>query len=184
VSIHADSLTVDPNAPATVQASLTDVAGTSWTGTLGPDGVLSDLHADRRSSGTDVVGLYLPRILPPLPPAGARIGDQWTDTIASEFPIQNLQVAETLANVSTAAEGPADGELQISTSGTVTRSGTNGAFTLSGAGSRAAQYTLGSGGALLAASGSDTISMLVSVRAVGQSVRLRQWGWFTVAPRP
>lgn len=182
VAIHADSLIVAADAPAMAQSSLTGVAGTTWTGSLAPDGVITGLVADRRSSGTDVVGLYLPRILPPLPPTGARPGQEWNDTIASVFPIQNLQVAETLANVSTAAAGASDDQLDVTANGTVTRSGTNGIFVLSGAGTRTARYTLSSDGTLLGATGSDSISMLISVKSVGQSVRMRQWGWFTVTP--
>ena len=184
VSIHADSVAFDADASPMMQSPLGDLAGTTWTGTLGPNGAITGLTPDRRSQGADLVAVDLPRILPTLPAGGARAGDQWTDTVANQFPIQSLQVAETLQTTSTASEGAEAGQLQVTTVGSVVRSGANGSFTLSGGGTRSASYTLGADGRLLAASGADTLTMSISVKAVGQSVKLEQWGRYTVQPRP
>lgn len=184
VSIRADSLTFDADASPMMQNPFSDVAGTTWTGTIGPNGALTGLTADRHSQGADLLGIDLPRILPTLPPTGAKPGDQWSDTVANQFPIQNLQVAETLTTTSAASEGTDENQIQIATTGVLTRAGANGSLTLSGSGVRGAAYTLDADGRLLAASGADTVTMDISIKAVGQSVKVQQWGRYTVTPRP
>ena len=184
VSIHADSVAFDADASPMMQTPLSDLAGTAWTGTLGPNGAITGLTPDRHSQGADLVGADLPRILPTLPPGGARVGDQWTDTVENQFPIQSLQVAETLKTTSTASEGVDAGQLQVTSAGSVVRSGSNGSLALSGGGTRSASYTLGADGRLLSASGADTLTMSISVKAVGQSVKVELWGRYTVLPHP
>lgn len=186
ITIHLDSVIVDPDAPEVARAPFVGMAGTTWNGTVSATGVISDLTPDRRSAGSEAVTPDLERWMPILPAAGVRAGDTWTDTLVSSYPFSNLslQVAETLIAGWNASDGSASQTVDLVSSGTLTRSGTSGMVTLLGSGTRSAHYTLNDSGALVAAGGADSMLMKLSVKAVGQSVVVGQVGHFTVTRRP
>jgi hypothetical protein len=186
LAIHLDSVTVDSGTPEMARAPFEGMAGTTWNGTVSSTGVISDLTPDRRSAGAEAVTPDLERWLPILPPAGVRAGDGWTDTVISAYPFSNLnlQVAETLIAGWHATDGIEPGTVDLASSGTLTRSGNSSVVTLLGSGTRTAQYTLDADGGLTAAGGADSVLMRISVKAVGQSVTVRQLGHFSVSRRP
>lgn len=186
LAIHLDSVVVDTGTPEMARAPFEGMAGTTWNGSVSAFGLISDLAPDRPSAGAEAVTPDLERWLPILPPAGVQAGDAWTDTLASAYPFSNLnlQVAETLIAGWHAEAGADPGTLDLSASGALARSGSSSVVTLLGSGTRAAQYTLDADGALVAAGGADSVLMKISVKAVGQSVTVRQLGHFSVTRRP
>ena len=71
--------------------------GTRWTGSLGIDGELSQLQADRSGSLPDELGGRLRLLFPRLPATDVREGMEWTDSseyklVADAFPGKESQV--------------------------------------------------------------------------------------------
>ena len=186
LAIHLDSVAIDSGTPEMARAPFEGMVGTTWNGSVSSSGVISDLSPDHSSAGVEVVTPDLERWLPILPSAGVRAGDAWTDTLISAYPFSNLslQVAETLIAGWHATDGIEPGTVDLVSSGPLTRSGSSSVVTLLGNGARTAQYTLGADGALVAAGGADSVLMKISVKAVGQSVTVRQLGHFSVTRRP
>jgi hypothetical protein len=184
LTISIDSVAVDSDAPAMARPAFQGIAGTTWTADLAPNGRLTGFSADRHSAGADQAAEDLLRLLPTLPAGGAVQGTAWTDTVTADFPIQSLQVSESLFTKSSAMPGLIDGQLDMRSDAVVTRSGSNGQLVLSGGGIRSSVATFGADGRLVSETGSDSIAMKVSVKAVGQAVSLRQLGRFTVTARP
>ncbi|MFI5235435.1 MAG: hypothetical protein ACHQXA_06980 [Gemmatimonadales bacterium] len=185
INVVVDSVSLDPDAPATTRSLYDGLVGTRWTGNLAPTGQVSGFAADRHSSGADLAAVDLARLLPTLPSGGAKSGASWSDTVDAQFPIQNLQVTERFTANASASPAPADTVgLQIETSGILARSGENSQLALGGGGTRSVAFTIGADGRLLSEAGADSVVMKVTVKAVGQSVTLRQLGRFTVTLKP
>lgn len=161
--------------------------GTRWTGTLGADGMLSELKADRGGTLSDELSGRLRIFFPRLPPAGVREGMEWTDSseyklVADAFPGTEKQVTTYHA---TENSGPRKGVILEST-GTYSRSGTrqqeDQVLEMAATGARHGVYLISGDGAIVSAQGNDSGDMTITVPAVGQTVPVKQSGSYSIAP--
>ncbi len=163
--------------------------GTRWTGTLGTDGTLSQLQADRGGSLSDELSGRLRLFFPRLPAEGAREGMEWTDSseyklVADAFPGQEKQVTTYHASDSS---GPKKG-LDLESNGTYTRSGmrqqADQSLEMTAAGKRHGVYQISRDGVVVSAQGNDSGDMTITVPAVGQTVPVKQSGSYSIVPIP
>jgi hypothetical protein len=170
--------------------SLAKADGTRWTATLTPSGRLSGLRADRASALGDQISGSLRLLFPALPAGGARSGSQWSDS--TQFPLRAdaFDATERLVIVYRASEGQAPGgrqALKLESSGTYRRTGTgvqaDQALEMTASGVRRGVHYLGTDGTLVAAEGSDSGEMMITVPAVGQTVPVKQVGRYSITVR-
>jgi hypothetical protein len=183
VTIVLDSLQALENGQP-VDSAVT-ARGTRWTGTLGRDGELSQLQADRGGSLSDELGGRLRLLFPRLPANGARAGMEWTDSseyklVADAFPGKETQVTTYRA---TDGSGPKNGIALVS-SGTYTRSGTrqqaDQSLEMTATGERHGEHQISGDGAVISARGNDRGDMTITVPAVGQTVPVKQSGSYSI----
>ena len=159
--------------------------GTRWTGTLGPDGALSQLQGDHGGSLPDELGGRLRLLFPRLPPSGVREGMEWTDSseyklVADAFPGEETQVTTYRASE---GSGPQKG-VSLMSSGTYTRSGTrqqaDQLLEMTATGERHGEHRIGGNGVVVSAQGNDRGDMTITVPAVGQTVPVKQSGSYSI----
>lgn len=187
VTIVLDSLRAFENGQPVDSALF--ARGTRWSGTLGPDGVLSQLQSDREGSLPDELRGRLRLFFPRLPAGGAREGMEWTDSsdyklVADAFPGTEHQVTTYRASD---GSGPKKG-IRLESSGTYVRSGkrqqADQSLEMSATGARHGVHQIGSDGVLISAQGNDSGDMTISVPAVGQTVPVKQTGSYSITPVP
>ena len=159
--------------------------GTRWTGSLGLDGELSQLQADRSGSLPDELGGRLRLLFPRLPATEVREGLEWTDSseyklVADAFPGKESQVTTyRVAEGSDSKNG-----VTLMSSGTYTRSGTrlqaDQSLEMTATGERHGEHRIGGDGAVISAQGSDHGDMTITVPAVGQTVPVKQAGSYSI----
>jgi hypothetical protein len=159
--------------------------GTRWTGSLGLDGELSQLQADRSGSLPDELGGRLRLLFPRLPATEAREGMEWTDSseyklVADAFPGKESQVTTyRVAEGSDTKNG-----VTLTSSGTYTRSGTrqqaDQSLEMTATGERHGEHRISGDGAVISAKGSDHGDMTITVPAVGQTVPVKQAGSYSI----
>jgi hypothetical protein len=160
--------------------------GTSWTGSLSPQGHLSALRADRASGVGDQVEAGLPALFPVLPTTGLEGATQWGDTAeralradafdAKERAVTRYQLVKHEGAVYT-----------IEASTVFQRTGTGGQATqpmeMASSGTRRAVYRFSRDGGILSGEGADSAEMTITVPAVGQSVPVHQRAAWKVSRR-
>jgi hypothetical protein len=185
VTIVLDSLHALENGQPVDSAAA--ARGTRWTGTLGPDGALSQLQGDRGGSLPDELGGRLRLLFPRLPPGGAREGMEWTDSseyklVADAFPGKETQVTTYRASE---GSGPKKG-VTLESSGTYTRSGTrqqaDQSLEMTATGERHGEHRISGDGVVISAQGNDRGDMTITVPAVGQTVPVKQTGSYSITP--
>jgi hypothetical protein len=159
--------------------------GTRWTGSLGLDGELSQLQADRSGSLPDELGGRLRLLFPRLPATEVHEGMEWTDSseyklVADAFPGKESQVTTyRVAEGSDTKNG-----VTLTSSGTYTRSGTrqqaDQSLEMTGTGERHGEHQISGDGAVISAQGSDHGDMTITVPAVGQTVPVKQSGSYSI----
>jgi hypothetical protein len=175
-TIRLDSLRQE--AGGTVSAdSVLRAEGTTWTGTMTPQGRLGELKADRASVVGDQVGTSLGVLFPVLPPAGLQEAASWTDTTeralrtdafdAKERAVTSYRVLKVENRVYT-----------IDAATAFQRTGSGGQATqpmeMTSQGARKSMYRFGSEGAVVGAEGADSAEMTIAIPAVGQTVPVHQ----------
>jgi hypothetical protein len=175
-TIRLDSLRQESG--GTVSAdSVRRAQGTTWTGTLTPQGRLGELKADRASVVGDQVGTSLGVLFPVLPAAGLQEAASWIDTTeralrtdafdAKERAVTSYRVLKLENRVYTidAATG-------------FQRTGSGGQATqpmeMTSQGTRKSLYRFGAEGAVVGAEGVDSAEMTITIPAVGQTVPVHQ----------
>lgn len=186
-TIVLDSLQATVGGVPAVLDSLIPAWGTRWTGTLTAEGKLSALKADRSSTLGDQVAGNLRSLFPALPPGGARIGMEWTDTTNVPVRADAFEANERALTSYRAAESDdprAKKAIKLESSGSYQRTGKGMQFEqqleMSGTGSRMAVHYLASDGSLISAHGSDSGDMTITVPAVGQTVPVKQAGTYSI----
>ena len=158
--------------------------GTKWTGTLGADGALSQLQADRGGTLSDELSGRLRFLFPRLPATGVRNGMEWADSseyklVADAFPGAEKQM--TTYHATEAGKG-----IRLESTGTYTRTGSrqqaDQSLEMTGTGNRHGVHEIGNGGMILSAHGNDSGDMTITVPAVGQTVPVKQTGSYSIAP--
>ena len=187
VTIVLDSLQAFENGQPVDSAVF--ARGTHWTGTLGPDGALSQLQADRGGTLSDELGGRLRLLFPRLPADGVRDGMEWTDSseyklVADAFPGTETQVTTYRASESS---GPKKG-VTLESTGSYARSGmrqqADQSLEMTAAGERHGLHQIGDDGVVISAQGNDSGDMTITVPAVGQTVPVKQSGSYSITPAP
>jgi hypothetical protein len=183
LTIVLDSIQALENGQPVDSAAL--ARGTRWTGTLGPDGALSQLQSDHTGSLPDELGGRIRLLFPRLPANGAREGMEWTDSseyklVADAFPGTESQVTTYRA---TEGSGSKDGVTLVS-SGTYTRKGSrqqaDQSLEMTATGERHGEHRISGDGAVISAQGNDRGDMTITVPAVGQTVPVKQSGTYSI----
>jgi hypothetical protein len=188
-TIVLDSLQASSGGVPAVIDSLTPARGTRWTARLTPEGELSALTADRSSTLGDQVGSNLRSLFPTLPPGGARVGMEWTDTTEVPLRADAFQATERAFTTYRAVDSDdprARKAIKLESNGTFERSGKGTQFDqqleMTAAGTRSAVHYLSQDGILVSAQGNDAGDMTITVPAVGQTVPVKQTGTYSVMP--
>lgn len=186
VTIVLDSVLAEENGVPVPADSTLEARGTQWTATLTPHAGLTGLRANRHSTlGNEIQG-RLRFLFPALPAGGVREGMEWTDTtryelVADAFPGSEQAVVTYQARQG--KSGPTKA-IALESNGSYTRSGTRmqaeQELRMTASGTRRGMHLLGLDGLLLAAEGSDSGEMTISVPALGQTVPVKQSGTYTV----
>jgi hypothetical protein len=159
--------------------------GTRWTGTLGPDGALSQLQGDRSGSLPDELGGRLRLLFPHLPGGGARDGMEWTDSSEYKLVADAFPGKETQVTTYRASEGSGSNKgITLVSSGRYTRSGTrqqaDQSLEMTATGERHGEHQISGDGVVLSAQGNDRGDMTITVPAVGQTVPVKQSGSYSI----
>jgi hypothetical protein len=187
VTIVLDSLQAFENGQPVDSAAF--ARGTQWTGTLGPDGALSQLQSDRGGTLTDELSGRLRLLFPRLPEGGVREGMEWTDSseyklVADAFPGTEKQVTTYRASESS---GPKKG-ITLESNGSYARSGmrqqADQSLEMTATGERHGRHQIGNDGVVISAQGNDSGDMTITVPAVGQTVPVKQSGSYSITPAP
>lgn len=175
--ISLDSIVLDrPN--QMLQPLVDSAQGTHWSGTLRRTGRLDSLAANKASVLGEQVRGMLHRLLPILPDSGAEPGDQWQGRdsmpyqIMAGFEATEQRVAEFRAGKWDEIGGTRTLPIQSTIDYTVTGGGSSGGQEIQFEGNGRAQgtHSISTAGILLQAQVSDSVRMILTVPAVGQSV--------------
>ena len=175
-TIRLDSLRQEVG--GTVAAdSVLRAEGTSWTGSLTPQGQLSALRADRTSGVGDQVEVGFLALFPVLPATGLEGATGWSDTTERAIRADAFDVKERA--VTSYQVGKHDGAVYTIDAATAfQRVGTGGQATqpmeMASSGTRRAAYRFSRDVGLLGAEGADSAEMTITIPAVGQSVPVHQ----------
>jgi hypothetical protein len=187
VTIVLDSLQAFENGQPVDSAAF--ARGTHWTGTLGPDGALSQLQSDRGGTLSDELSGRLRLLFPRLPAGGVREGMEWTDSseyklVADAFPGTEKQVTTYRASESS---GPKKG-ITLESNGSYARLGmrqqADQSLEMTATGERHGLHQIGNDGVVISAQGNDSGDMTITVPAVGQTVPVKQSGSYSITPAP
>jgi hypothetical protein len=176
ITIRLDSLRQEEG--GTVSAdSLLRAEGTTWTGTLSPQGRLGDLKADRASGVADQVGASLGVLFPVLPAGGLQGATAWSDTAERAIKTDAFDAKERA--VTSYRLVKQEGRVYIVDAATgFQRTGTGGQaaqpMEMTSQGTRRTTYQFGADGLVASAQGADSAEMTISVPAVGQTVPVHQ----------
>jgi hypothetical protein len=175
-TIRLDSLRQDVG--GTVAAdSVLRAEGTSWSGSLTPQGHLTGLKGDRASSvGDQVEASFLP-LFPVLPPAGLEGATRWTDTTERAIRADAFDAREK-AQTAYDLQKHEGSIYTVDASTAFQRTGTGGQATqpmeMTSSGARRAVYRFSRDGVVVGAEGSDSAEMTITIPAVGQTVPVHQ----------
>lgn len=171
---------VDLVAPGISGRALEDSArGSVVGGVLAPDGRLSGLVGTPDNTVTHSFLSEIPWLLPVIP-ASLALGAVRADTLDATVRFGVVDLTQRIVRQTAVAMTPGDFDL----SGTISRDGISPTLRITGAGSRTGHATVGTDGALHAATGRDSVAMNASVEATGQSVQVIQIGNYSLTPVP
>lgn len=183
VSITLDSLLV--TGVGMSQASADSARGTSWTGTLTPEGRLGGLSTDRVTAVGQQLSGMLPTFFPVLPAGGARDGAAWADTLTDTLRAMAFNVRETAVVSSRAV---ADNGVRIESTVSFSRTGGGSQFgqavEVQSTGTRHLTSRLRTDGLLTETTGTESSDMTLTIPAVGQSLPVKQSATFSVTLAP
>ena len=160
-----------------LQPLVDSAVGTRWEGTMAPNGRLESLVPDHLSVLGEQVRTSLHRLLPVLPEAGAKPGDQWSDSASTKLTIVNglsVQEHRTTAYRAEKQENLRGVRVLVLQSATTYRvEGTGTSYgqelNITGNGAATGTHRIGADGRLFEASVSDSVGMSITVPAVGQT---------------
>lgn len=90
-SVTLDSMTLQPPAPQAVQEAL----GTTWSGRVLGNGRLDAVRPNRTTAIGEDVGATVQALLPPIPFAGAVVGQSWRDSVRGSTQVEVFRVNES-----------------------------------------------------------------------------------------
>ena len=187
VAITLDSLVALESGTPVPADSVAAARGTVWSGTLSSVGTLSPLKADRSGTLTDELAGHLRLLFPALPQGGVREGMQWTDStqyplVSDAFTGTERSVAVYRATDKEATQGR--DAIPLETSSKYNRAGkrvqADQELEMTASGTRTGVHRLGLDGVLVAAQGTDTGEMMISVPALGQTVPITRSSTYAV----
>lgn len=171
--------------------ALDSLRGVRWTGTMGPTGRMSPLTASQQTLlGAPLSGQF--RLLFPLLPAeGAGAGKTWTDSTSDTIQVSafggrdHAQLRYSTGEAERALGQPI---VPVSLTRLATVAGAteqNGqTITLSGNDSTQIVYRIAANGHLMAANGTSSADMSITIPAVGQTLPARARASFTLTRLP
>jgi hypothetical protein len=175
-----DSVRPDPD--ITIPSTQLDSAEKArWTSKLQPSGWLDSLKASKRSFLADEVRDQVNLLFPIVPTEGVRAGATWEATGSVPARLSVVDLTETVAASGSAGQvTSADGVRFVpvtvvrSTSGQGSSMQSAQPLDLSATGRDSLDYRLSSDGRVLAAEGTSSRTMTLTVRDVGQTVPVTQ----------
>jgi len=185
LTIVLDSL----RAPAGVPIdSLRPLDGIVWTGTL-EHGRIGPLKPSRQAALAEQLALPLAtELLPALPAAGAKSGATWRDSTRTAQRVVGADLPMTAITEYLAQDAAGRKELEIVGRSTLTAKGTSAQFgqpiEIAASGTRKRTWRLTPAGQVTGAEGSDSLTMMLDVPSVGQTVPATQIGRFTATRLP
>jgi hypothetical protein len=187
VAITLDSLVALESGTPVPADSVAAARGTVWSGTLSSVGTLSPLKADRSGTLTDELAGHLRLLFPALPQGGVREGMQWTDS--TQYPLVSdaftgTERSITVYRATDKQETEGRDAIPLETSSKYNRAGkrvqTEQELEMTASGTRTGVHRLGLDGVLVAAQGTDTGEMMISVPALGQTVPITRSSTYAV----
>ena len=185
--LRLDSMRLDrPN--QLVQPLVDSAVGTRWRGRLRPDGHVDSLTPDRQSVLGEQLRTMFHRLFPVLPPGGARRNDQWADSAGMPFQLlPAVSARETRSSRYRAVrtettEGVRTLRIESVTGYSVSGGGTSFGqrLDLTGSGVATGVHLLSLAGILQQASVIDSVSVSLSLPAIGQTVPTVVKGSYTL----
>lgn len=183
LSIHVDSTpVVTGTAPGLSASDLERATGAVFTGTLTPEGNVTDLQS------SDSANIFLQqqarsfeRLFPRLPAGGVAPGQTWTDTVEVQTSSGGLDIEVETITESTASSwidhhGARALEVQSVSTYTLVGAGTQGGaeIDLDGTGITHRTAYLGTDGRFLGRTAVDTANMTATVAAMGAMIPILQ----------
>jgi len=167
------------------QPALDSVRGARWSVLMTPRGGVGTITVrDGSSIGETLSGELARLFFPAVPQQGAAIGSQWTDSTAARIGGRSVPQTERTAiafhvPMQDLADQPV---LRIEARADVERRGSEDRdgrlIELAGTGIDSTSYFLGPHGLFLGAEGADSVAMMFTIPAVGQSVPVHQMGHY------
>lgn len=178
VNITLDSIRV----ASVPRDSLISADGLRWTGTIENGTRLGSLApASHHALAEQLVGNALRDLVAALPPAGARAGSTWTDTLSSAELVLGSEIPVTVVrSVRADGQGGTPPVMLLQSTGAVSGSGKSQRFGeeigLTVQGTRLRSHHLTAGGQLIDATGRDSLAIAYDLPSVGQTVPATQRG--------
>lgn len=181
IEVRLDSLVGLEETPLT-PAALDSTIGSRWQlslGQAGPRGVLLGGHATILAGQIESIVRLL---FPPLPSAGLRLQDVWSDSSAYRLRLDAFDAYESAARASQAVPGPGtpgpvasgitvEANERLSRSGATMQGGQT--MTLKGSGLRRVRYGFAPEGWVSSLMARDSLDLVVTVGGGGETVQVR-----------
>ena len=167
------------------QPALDSVRGAEWNVVMTPRGGVGTVTVESGSSiGENLSGELARLFFPVVPPSGAAVGTEWTDSVDTHIGGRSVpQTERSMISYHVPLQDlSAEPVLRIEARADVERKGSEDrdgrVIELAGTGVDSTSYFLGPRGLFLGAEGADSVAMLFTIPAVGQSVPVHQMGHY------
>lgn len=182
-----DSIRRDPRSTM-FQPALDSAQGVRWSALMAPSGGLDSVRVEGGSTLAANLSGELSRLFfPAIPSAGLAIGSEWDDTaqvVIGGLAVSLTEHANTHYRVPEQTVPKDRPSLRIEALARLDRTGadssTGRVIEASGGGTDSTLFYLGRGGQFLGVEGADSVGMVFTVPAVGQSVPVQQYGRYRI----
>jgi hypothetical protein len=170
------------------QPALDSAQGVRWSALMAPSGGLDSVRVEGGSTLAANLSGELSRLFfPAIPAAGLAIGSEWDDTaqvVIGGLAVNLTEHASTHYRVPEQTIPREQPSLQIEALAQLSRTGadssTGQVIEATGTGVDSTLFRLGQGGRFLGVEGVDSVGMVFTVPAVGQSVPVQQYGRYRI----
>jgi len=182
-----DSIRRDPRSTM-FQPALDSAQGVRWSALMAPSGGLDSIRVEGGSTLAANLSGELSRLFfPAIPAGGLAIGSEWDDTaqvVIGGLSVNLTERASTHYRVPEQTVPREEPSLRIQGLAQLARTGadssTGQVIEATGAGIDSTLFFLGQGGRFLGVEGADSVGMVFTVPAVGQSVPVQQFGRYRI----
>lgn len=182
-SVTLDSMTLQPPAPQAVQEAL----GTTWSGRVLGSGRLDGVKPNRNSPIGEDIGATVLTMLPPVPFAGAAVGQSWRDSIRGSSQVEVFRVNEQRTRTWTIGDRadrsglpvyPVRVREEFEQLGSGTQAGRE--MTMTAQGKRSGTYYLTLDGRVDGATFEDSVARLITIPSSKQTIPTMQYSRTTL----